>query len=95
GPFDQGTPPVVPQPGAPVPNASFTVVSTTGQASAPFCLGFAFRRGDVPAGRTLGSDQGALQVNVKNVWPDGSLKFALLSGQASLPTPAGPTVNRG
>jgi hypothetical protein len=97
GPFDPGTPTPTPTPapGTPIPDARFSVVSTSGQGTVPFCLGFAFRRGDVPAGRSVGSDQGALQVNVKNVWPDGSLKFALLSGQASLPGAAGTTVNLG
>ncbi|MDQ1830152.1 hypothetical protein [Massilia scottii] len=94
GPFDPGTP-ATPEPGAPIPNARFSVISTTGQTSVPFCLGFAFRRGDLPASRSIGSDKGALQINVKNLWPDGSVKFALLSGQASLPTAAGTTINLG
>lgn len=87
------TPPRTSTPAAPIPGARFTVSSTSGQASVPFSLGFAFRRGDVLAGRTVFSDNGTLQVTVKNRWPDGSLKFAILSGQVSLPSAAGVTVN--
>ena len=39
-----------------------------------------FRKGDLPAGQTL---QG-LQLNIKNYWPDGSVKFGIVSGQTEL-----------
>ena len=52
--------------------------------NAPFCLGFAFRRGDIPAGSGVTSSLPNLQVTPRNYWPDGSLKFAQLAGQATL-----------
>ncbi len=51
---------------------------------APFTLGYAFRQGDVASDQTLVSDTARLQVVPKNRWPDGSLKFAVISGQANL-----------
>ena len=56
------------------------VVSATGGASVPFTVGQAFRQGHVPSGSTLVSDISGLQTVVKNRWPDGSVKFAILSG---------------
>ena len=54
--------------------------------AAPFSLGYAFKRGDVPAGCTVESDAGSLQVTPRSHWPDGSLKFAQLAGRAVLPS---------
>lgn len=50
----------------------------------PFTLGFAFRQGDIPSGKlpVLGLAQS--QCVVKNRWPDGSAKFALVSGRCAL-----------
>lgn len=56
----------------------FSVQSPTTQVQAPVALGFAFRRGDVPAGSTVAANHGLVQVTPRNVWPDGSLKFAQL-----------------
>jgi hypothetical protein len=78
--------------GVTIANARFTLRSSTTQQAAPFCLGYAFRRGDVPVGRSVGSNIGALQVTPKNVWPDGSLKFAVIAGQTAVPAGAGTTV---
>ena len=47
-----------------------------------FSAGYAFRAGDVPAGMLPSCDLPAFQATVLNRWPDGSLRFALLSGQA-------------
>lgn len=76
-----------------IPGARIFISSTTGETLVPFTLGFAFKRGDVIAGRTVTGDTASLQVNVKNRWPDGSVKFAILSGIALVPTAAGITVN--
>jgi hypothetical protein len=90
-PPDTGTPPapnppavVNPDPGTPIAGASFTLFAPVAQALAPFSLGYAFKRGDVPAGKTVVADKGSLQVSAKNAWPDGSLKFAILSGLADV-----------
>jgi hypothetical protein len=64
--------------------ASFELTSAIGGANLPFALGYAFRKGDVPAGAQVVGDIPALQVSGKNWWPDGSLKFAAISGRADL-----------
>lgn len=78
---------------SPIPGARFFISSSTGETLVPFTLGFAFKRGDVIAGRTVIGDTASVQVSVKNRWPDGSIKFAILSGIASVPTSAGITVS--
>lgn len=61
----------------------------------PFSLGHAFRKGDVPRGAQVKGDLATLQVIGKNWWPDGSLKFAIVSGRADLTAGAARTVRRG
>jgi hypothetical protein len=68
----------------PVLMASFDLVSAIGGVNLPFALGFAFRKGDVPAGAQVAGSIPSLQVSGKNWWPDGSLKFAIISGRADL-----------
>ncbi|MGM9481483.1 hypothetical protein ACS5PN_09860 [Roseateles sp. NT4] len=62
----------------------FSLISAKSQTKAPFCLGFAFKRGDIPAGSTVGSNLSDLQVTPRTTWPDGSLKFAQIAGFAAL-----------
>jgi hypothetical protein len=62
----------------------FSLLSTQTVAKAPFCLGFAFKRGDIPAGSGVGSSLSGLQVISRTTWPDGSLKFAQLAGVADV-----------
>lgn len=62
----------------------FTIVSPVTQTSSPFTLGYTFCQGDIPAGMGIRSTLAAFQADVKNRWPDGSAKFTLLSGEASL-----------
>lgn len=69
--------------GTPLPNAVFRLSSAT-TARAPYCLGYAFRRGDVPSGSAVTGDTGTMQVVPKNRWPDGSLKFAVIAGLADI-----------
>jgi hypothetical protein len=50
-----------------------------GGAGKPWTFGQAFRKGDVPAFLSAtGAD--AFQADVRNRWPDGSVKFAVVSG---------------
>lgn len=70
--------------GVALANANFSLRSVAVRTRAPFCLGYAFQRGDVPAGTTVLADAGVLQVTPKNLWPDGSLKFAILAGAVDL-----------
>lgn len=46
----------------------------------PWTAGFCFAFGEIPAGERLGGMGEPLQVEVRNRWPDGSLKFAVVSG---------------
>ena len=78
--------------GVPLANATFTVTGTTTARSAPYCLGQAFRRGDVPAKKTVTGNAGSLQVIAKNYWPDGSLKFAIIAGATSITAGTAATV---
>lgn len=82
-----------PPAGTPVPNARYTLLAPAAQSSAPYTLGYAFRRGDVPAGSSVAADKGIFQVIPKNTWPDGSLKFAVLSGLADVAAGTGSTIN--
>lgn len=79
------TTPPTPEP-SPVASGSmrFTLGSTGGQTASPFCLGYAFCKGAVPAGQALVSNIANLQVTPKNFWPDGSLKFAVVAGSVDL-----------
>jgi hypothetical protein len=47
-------------------------------------LGYVFKQGEVPNGRFVSCSLPSSQVVVKNVWPDGSAKIAIVSGVASL-----------
>lgn len=62
----------------------FALATSVGGTGLPFCLGYAFQRGHIPSGHTVVGDTVALQASVKNRWPDGSVKFAVLSGRADL-----------
>jgi hypothetical protein len=76
-----------PQPATPaVPTgpARFTLNSSASISLAPFCLGYAFQKGHVPARQALVSNIANLQVTQKNYWPDGSLKFAVIAGTVDL-----------
>src|SRR5687767_13902040 len=75
--------------------STFELSSATAGAALPFTLGYAFRKGDVPAGAQLVGSIPNLQVVPKNAWPDGSLKFAVVSGQATLAAGVPQTVTLG
>ena len=62
----------------------FGLVSTFTGTAVPYSLGQAFRPGDVKAGSSLTPSSGSLQVTIKNRWPDGSAKFAVLAGRVDL-----------
>lgn len=57
------------------------LASSGGMTGAAWTFGQAFREGHVPAGSFIGAQgPSAFQAAVKNRWPDGSVKFAVLSG---------------
>ena len=82
-----GAGPTPPSMTDPIP---FTLLSAKGGAGIPFCFAQPFRKGDVPAGKSLVSSPANIQIQVtaQNRWPDGSLKLAIIAGQASLPAGA-------
>lgn len=91
------TPPApAPTPPAPAPaptgSMAFSLSSATAASAAPFCLGFAFRSGDIPSGYGVVGSIADLQVTPMNAWPDGSLKFAVLSGATALAAGAATTI---
>lgn len=95
GPTPTPTPAPAPAPtpaNAPAPTgtAQFQLWSSTDQAAAAFCLGFAFKVGDIPAGSGVVANVANVQVTAKNRWPDGSLRFALVAGRAAVGA-SGPT----
>ena len=63
---------------------SVDVVSATGGTLLPFTVGQPLKQGEVPNGSVLVADVPNSQFVVKNRWPDGSAKFAILSGRADM-----------
>ncbi len=61
----------------------FYVYAGATAAQTPFTLGFAFPKAAVPSGSTPVASTSGCQVVVKNRWPDGSAKFAIVSGVIS------------
>lgn len=79
-------PPTPAAPPVPAPTGLRRISLATGTSStqAPFCLGFAFREGDIPAGQGVVPSLAGVQVIPKSRWPDGSLRIAIVSGTANL-----------
>lgn len=75
--------------------ASFQLSSAIGGSNLPFSLGHAFKKGDVPANVLLTANIGSLQVIGKNWWPDGSLKFGVISGRTDLAAGVARTITLG
>ena len=63
---------------------TFKLASPAAPAVAPFAIGHAFRRGDIPKGNGIASNLRNFQATIKNRWSDGSVKFAILAGSADL-----------
>lgn len=59
--------------------AAFTLTSVT-SGSLPFSIGYPIRQGDVPTGSAITLPGATARANILNTWPDGSAKFALISG---------------
>lgn len=90
--IDQAAGAVTPVPKLPPPSpltgtSTVRLKSMQGGEGVPFSLGYAFRQGDVPAGRFITASAQEIrgfQAVVKNRWRDGSVKFAVLSGLVDL-----------
>jgi hypothetical protein len=74
---------------------SFQLSSVQGGSALPFTIGQAFKRGDVPAGASVTASLADVQVIAKNTWPDGSLKFASISGRVTLGAGVAQTITLG
>ena len=59
-------------------------LSAPSTATVPFAVGFGFKQGDIPGGQYVATTLANAQVSIKNVWPDGSARFAVIAGQAPL-----------
>jgi hypothetical protein len=63
---------------------TLTLTSAAASGTHGWTFGQAFARGDVPSGSFITSDAGTTQADIRNRWPDGSVKFAVMSGVSSL-----------
>jgi hypothetical protein len=66
--------------------ASFFASSTAGASAQPFAIGMPLAEGQFPSASGLavsglGTDY---QVTIRNQWPDGSAKFAIIAGRATV-----------
>lgn len=62
---------------------SFSLLGAVTLASAPYTIGHAFKKGDVPAGTSVVGTGASFQCIPKNSWSDGSLKYAVISGRVN------------
>lgn len=72
---------------------SFALTSPLTQGAAPVAVGQGFKKGDVPAGQYLTTDQSGLSCIPLATWNDGSLKHARIVGTVPLTANAPLTVN--
>lgn len=63
---------------------SFSLLPARTLSQAPFTLGVVFKAGDIPSGSEVGSTLSSLQASIKTRWPDGSARFAVVSGVTSV-----------
>jgi hypothetical protein len=75
--------PAAPLTPTPTGARQFTLLAPT-TGTHPFCLGFAFPEGEVPAGQVPRCEAPQSQVVVKSTWPDGSARMAVVAGLAEV-----------
>lgn len=63
---------------------AFTLSSPIAQSDAPFMIGHAFRKGDVPTGQYLQVDLANVSIIQTRYWNDGSVKTATIIGRVDL-----------
>ena len=79
------TPTPIPTPPPASADLALSLLSGTGGTAVPFTVGQALRQGDVPQGSTvLAGNVAGFQAAIRNRWPDGSAKYAVLSGRVDL-----------
>lgn len=64
--------------------AAFTLTSPATQGAAPFNIGHAFKKGDVPVPANLWCDADNFSIVSLRTWNDGSLKHAAVIGRVAL-----------
>jgi hypothetical protein len=76
-----------------MPTLTTLTLQPTVTGTWPWTCGHVFKQGDLPAGQTLLG----LQTNIRNYWPDGSAKLALVSGSSAVVanTPLSVTIQTG
>lgn len=75
-----------PPPTADIDVTTIALTAATGGAAVPFTVGHGFRQGDVPLGRFIKCDVANAHGKIQATWPDGSAKFAIVSGTATMST---------
>jgi hypothetical protein len=94
-PAGDGTPQPQPEPEQPLPSELPTIppgdlipyvnlISLRDQTQAPFAFGQMFRPGEFPPNSQIKTNLANTQVTIKNRWPDGSPKFAIVAGRTNL-----------
>ncbi|MDP3139797.1 MAG: hypothetical protein Q8N17_26105 [Burkholderiaceae bacterium] len=81
-PVEAPTPP--PPPPAPVSAPGGFSLLSSATATAPVTVGQALQQGAIPSGSGIVVTGMTAQVTIKSTWPDGSAKFAIIAGTASL-----------
>jgi hypothetical protein len=64
--------------------AAFTLTSPSTQTEAPFLIGHAFKKGDVPVGQNLHVDAPHYAITPLRYWNDGSIKHVAIMGRVNL-----------
>lgn len=72
---------------------SFQLTSNVTGAAVPFTVGHPLAQGSIPAGSGIVVSGANAQATIKNTWPDGSAKFAIIAGTASLSAGAPSTIS--
>lgn len=65
------------------PGGATDVTSITLNATGAFSVGQVFAQGDIPSGQPITSSITQFQGDIRSRWPDGSVRFAVLSGIAT------------
>lgn len=73
---------------------TLALTSPAASGSQPWTFGQVFKQGDIPSGQYIKANSGAtsIQADVRNLWPDGSVKYAILSGQSTFASSAASVV---
>jgi hypothetical protein len=83
GPALAPDPGSIPAPAAGLPQ--FSLYGGTGESTLlPFCLGQAFKQGEIGKDAEITCGLATFQATVLNRWPDGTPKFAVLAGRAGV-----------